>query len=114
MYRSVSVIMMIMIKGLLYKLVLLLSFLSNMHVCCARVMLTLAGILCSGSIPMVHVVKINYPTACIIKAPQVLMPRPVEIPKLHNIKLLIAFIHMMNNFAACKLEEWVMIDRDCC
>ena len=43
MYRSVSVIMMIMIKGLLYKLVLLLSFLSNMHVCCARAMLTLAG-----------------------------------------------------------------------
>ncbi len=44
----------------------------------------------------------------------------VEMPKLHNIKLLIAFIHslvMMNiNFCitACKLKEWVMIDHDCC
>ena len=48
----------------------------------------------------------------------------MEMPKLHNIKL--AFIHtlfmiiMINifNFAACriqgKLEEWVMIDDDCC
>ncbi len=40
----------------------------------------------------------------------------VEMPKLHNIKLLIAFIHMMNilQFAACKLKEWVMINHDCC
>ena len=45
----------------------------------------------------------------------------VEMPKLHNIKLLIALykILMMNifaliNFAACKLNEWVMIDHDCC
>ena len=43
----------------------------------------------------------------------------VEMLKLHNIKLLIAFIHTMNifaliNFAASKLKEWVMIDHDCC
>ncbi len=42
----------------------------------------------------------------------------VEIPKLHNIKLLIAYFytHDENFFiiAACKLKEWVRIDRDCC
>ena len=39
----------------------------------------------------------------------------VEMPKLHNIKLLIADEHFCNNyFAACKLKEWVMIDHDCC
>ena len=35
----------------------------------------------------------------------------VEMPKLHNIKLLIALNIF---FAACKLKEWVMIDHDCC
>ncbi len=41
----------------------------------------------------------------------------VEMPKLHNIKLLIAFI-LMKMFAIIillhKLKEWVMIDHDCC
>ncbi len=39
----------------------------------------------------------------------------VEMPKLYNMKLLIAFV-LMNifAFAACKLKEWVMIDHDCC
>ncbi len=48
---------------------------------------------------------------------QTTIPVAAHAPQV--IKLLIAFIHMMNifaliNFAACKLKEWVMIDHDCC
>ena len=45
----------------------------------------------------------------------------VEVPKLHNIKLLYTHCNIMMNSFACrqypdsqrKLEEWVMIDHDC-
>ena len=54
-----------------------------------------------------------------IKAPDASM----EVPKLHNIKLLIAFIHihqfhdehliLLYAGITGKLNEWVMIDHDC-
>ncbi len=38
----------------------------------------------------------------------------VEMPKLHNIKLLIAELYTHNGCCNAKLKEWVMIDHDCC
>ncbi len=51
-----------------------------------------------------------------MKAPQV-ADTSVEMPKLHNIKLLYTHYNYYDEyfcFAACKLKEWVMIGHDSC
>ena len=64
----------------------------------------------------IGVINLNESTACRCSC----MHASVEMPKLHNLKLIHIYnyyaVHMMNInlHAACKLKEWVMIDHVCC